>query len=212
MLHITTRTLGRISLRIACFLSIALVTTGCDPGGIGDPCVPEDEYRANFSNFSASEVYIESRSFQCETRLCLVNHFQGRISCPYGQTPEDLSLPPDAPERCRIPGTDGVEAGESVDVPVEPWSVDRAPDESVYCSCRCDGPDANAQYCECPSGYSCEDLVPELGSSDADRTRRQLTGSYCIKAGTKYRPSSHSADCRTDPDAPNCPEPSGENP
>jgi len=207
------RTAFRTALLAASLVSAPLATTGCDPGGVGDPCIPEDEYRSNFSNFAASEVYIESRSFQCETRVCLVNHFQGRVSCPYGQSPEDLNLPPDAPERCRIPGTDGVEAGEAVDVPVKPWRVERAPDESVYCSCRCDGPDPNAQYCECPSGYACEELVPELGSaSEGTTTRRQLAGSYCIKQGTKYQPSASEADCQSDRDSASCPEPFGENP
>jgi len=223
MLLITPRTLPRSFFR-ALFLGIrralpfcaplfatALATTGCDSGGIGDPCVPEDEYRGTFSNFAATEVSIESRSFQCETRVCLVNHFQGRVSCPYGQSPESLSLPPDAPERCRLPGTDGVDAGESVDVPVKPWLVERTPDDSVYCSCRCDGPDPNAQYCECPSGYSCEELVPELGTSDGEGTRRQLSGSYCIKSGTKYQASPNDATCASDPDA-SCPDPHGENP
>jgi ankyrin repeat protein len=31
-------------------------------------------------------VNVESRSFQCETRLCLAANFQGRVSCPYGQS------------------------------------------------------------------------------------------------------------------------------
>ncbi|HEU5077026.1 MAG TPA: hypothetical protein VFU02_22705 [Polyangiaceae bacterium] len=216
MLRSTTRTFPRTSFRTALFttslIATAVATTGCEPGGVGDPCIPEDEYRAHFSNFAASEVYVESRSFQCETRVCLVNHFQGRVSCPYGQTSEDLSLPPDAPERCRIPGTDGDQAGESIDVPVKAWRVERSPDESVYCSCRCDGPDEDAQYCECPSGYSCEELVPDLGASEATRTRRQLAGSYCIKAGTSYRPSQRETDCRTEPEAASCPEPAGENP
>lgn len=192
---------------------VALAATGCEAQGIGDPCIPEDEYRANFSNFAVSEAYIESRSFQCETRLCLVNHFQGRVSCPYGQTPEDLSQPADAKERCRLPGTDGVDADEAIDVAVKPWLVERAPDESVYCSCRCDGPDPNASYCECPSGYACEELVPLLGANQqSSATRQQLAGSYCIKAGTKYHPSVSTSDCQTDPDAEACPKPQGENP
>jgi len=212
MLRIIVRTFSKaVFCTTVCLVTWA--TSGCEPNGVGDPCIPEDEYHANFSNFAASEVYIESRSFQCETRLCLVNHFQGRVSCPYGQASENLSLPPDAPERCRIPGTDGVEAGESIDVPVKPWLVERTADETVYCSCRCDGPDPNAQYCECPSGYSCEELVPELGNaSDATSTRRQLSGSYCIKAGTKYHPTVSQIDCASDPDAAGCPEPFGENP
>lgn len=201
------RTLPRV-VPVVAFIA-ALASTGCESPGIGDPCVPEDEYHANFSNFAVSEANIESRSFQCETRLCLVNHFQGRVSCPYGQTPENLSLPADAPERCRLPGTDGVGAGESVDVAVKPWLVERPADDSVYCSCRCDGPDPNASYCECPSGYACEELVPTLGAS---QDRQQLAGSYCIKAGTKYQPTLSTRDCQTHPDAEGCPTPRGENP
>jgi hypothetical protein len=59
--------------------------TGCSTTGIGDPCIPEAEYAADFLGFDQTEVNVESKSFQCETRLCLVNHFRGRVSCPYGQ-------------------------------------------------------------------------------------------------------------------------------
>ena len=48
-------------------------------GGRVRPAVP----RASRSR----EENIESRSFQCQTRICLVNHFQGRVSCPLGQGP-----------------------------------------------------------------------------------------------------------------------------
>ena len=64
---------------------LGLAALGCEPGGVGDPCTPEDEYEPSFSGFAQTEVNVESRSFQCETRLCLVNHFKGRVSCPYGQ-------------------------------------------------------------------------------------------------------------------------------
>jgi hypothetical protein len=67
-------------------MSMSLVASGCEGAGVGDPCVPEDEYEAFFSGYALTEVNIESRSFQCETRVCLVNHFQGRVSCPYGQS------------------------------------------------------------------------------------------------------------------------------
>jgi hypothetical protein len=58
---------------------------GCPSSGVGDPCIPEDEYKENFPGFKLTEENIESRSFQCQTRICLVNHFQGRASCPRGQ-------------------------------------------------------------------------------------------------------------------------------
>jgi hypothetical protein len=73
---------------------LALVSVGalgaapiaCQSGGVGDPCTPEDEYNTQFPGFKIAEENIESRSFQCATRICLVNHFQGRVSCPYGQS------------------------------------------------------------------------------------------------------------------------------
>lgn len=69
-------------------LSVAIMGSlpaACQSGGIGDPCTPEDEYDPAFAGFKVTEENIESRSFQCQTRICLVNHFQGRESCPYGQ-------------------------------------------------------------------------------------------------------------------------------
>jgi hypothetical protein len=177
---------------------LGLMALGCDSGGIGDPCVPEDEYQQAFNGFAETEVNVESKSFQCETRVCLVNHFKGRVSCPYGQKQADIDmLPPDAPARCRVPGTNGKHclngtaqvdctgnAGniDAITVPVAAQLLDRTAQDTVYCSCRCKGPDTNANYCECPSGYECSELVKELGLPG----RAQLAGSYCIKQGTAY--------------------------
>ena len=55
---------------------------GCADEGIGNPCTPEQEYNPDFLGFDEKEVNVESKSFQCRTRLCLVNHFRGRVSCP----------------------------------------------------------------------------------------------------------------------------------
>lgn len=180
---------------LAAVLALGVLAAGCKAGGVGDPCIPEDEYTQEFSGFSVGEVNVESRSFQCETRICLVNHFQGRVSCPYGQTTADIEGDPTTglsakpgtdPARCRIPGTDGSNASDVVTVPVEPQLVARQADKAVYCSCRCDGPDDNARYCECPSGYRCEELVRQLGLEGAS----QLAGSYCVREGTGYDPAS----------------------
>src|SRR5512147_3145065 len=75
---------------------------GCSPGGVGDPCIPEDEYYPGFAGYGVEEVNVEAMSFQCETRLCLVNHFQGRVTCPYGQTSEVVANGDDA-QRCKVP-------------------------------------------------------------------------------------------------------------
>src|SRR5690606_4311600 len=87
---------GRQRMRIYLLLAMAagasFIGSNCGGAGIGDPCVPEDEYLTTFSGFSQDEVNVESRSFQCLTRVCLVNHFDGRVSCPYGQI-EDPAAP-----------------------------------------------------------------------------------------------------------------------
>lgn len=59
---------------------------GCAATGVGDPCIPDEEYDPTFQAFSLDDVNVESKSYVCLTRLCLVNHFQGRVTCPYGQT------------------------------------------------------------------------------------------------------------------------------
>lgn len=157
-------------------IPLSLVLAGllgaCQSGGVGDPCVPEEEYSQNFASFSAEEADTESRSLQCATRVCLVNHFQGRVSCPYGQSEVQATQDP----RCFVPGT-----GTPIRGAVEPQLLQRRADDTVYCSCRCDGADAQARYCECPSGFSCEPVLPKLGLG-----QEELSGSYCIREGTTY--------------------------
>jgi len=131
-----------------CSLSVCLLSAGCDSGNVGDPCTPDAEYSPDFAPFSVREVYMESRSLQCATRLCLVNHFQGRVSCPLGQTSSD-----DEERGCNVPGPDGAGDLLRVQGEVPAWDLDRTAERAVYCSCRCDGPDPDGRYCECPSGF-----------------------------------------------------------
>jgi len=74
-----------VVLGVAGFALAPAILEGCSQTGVGDPCTPEQEYDPTFNGFDPGEVNVESKSFQCQTRLCLVNHFQGRVSCPYGQ-------------------------------------------------------------------------------------------------------------------------------
>jgi hypothetical protein len=182
--------------------AFGLLGTACEEGGVGDPCIPEVEYELYFNNFSEKYVQTEARSFQCETRLCLVNQFRGRVTCPYGQKQEDidntgnLSAEQHRALLCKIPGTSGTApnltdpptkvSGEVIQVPVEPALAGRPPDRAVYCSCRCKNDkgetDDGANYCECPSGYTCSKLVP-----NPDLGKEALTGYYCIKSGSQFR-------------------------
>ena len=156
-------------------------TTATDAGfevtGVGEPCVTGDESQPNFSSFAVTELNVETASPACATGLCLVNHFQGRVSCKYGQTDQDLAA---GTPRCLVPGS----AATPINVPVLPQLVDRQADKVVYCSCRCDGPDPNARYCACPDGYACTHLFDDLGLPGSTA----LAGSYCVKDRTQYDP------------------------
>ena len=160
-----------------------LAATGCPSGGVGDPCIPEDEYAAKFNGFGVDEANVESRSFQCETRVCVVNHFQGRVSCPYGNS-DATNTPHGA---CYIPSSK-----DAVTASVPPQLMARRAENTVYCSCRCGGDDTTAKYCSCPNGYSCSTLVPNLGFG-----KTNLAGKYCLKSGTEYNGASAKT-CGTD--------------
>jgi hypothetical protein len=160
---------------------LSLFPLACQPGGVGDPCTPEDEYGTDFSGYNVNEVNVESKSFQCETRVCLANHFQGRVSCRYGQ-----KVPAENNVTCHVPG----DKNKPITVTVVPQLLNRQADKAVYCSCRCDGKDKNARYCKCPSGYACTHLVDELALGGA-----QLAGSYCVRDGTAYKEGQSPVEC-----------------
>ena len=193
--------IGRISKGLAKTLALGasvflIAGSNCDEG-VGDPCTPEQEYNKDFLGFDEKEVNVESKSFQCRTRLCLVNHFRGRASCPYGQSQSGDA--PTGAKACTIPGTDEkIEGAKDKDgnfidprkqSAVSPQCVDRAADKAVYCSCRCadingDKP-SDQTFCDCPDGFECTRLVTSIGGG----VQEGLTGSYCIKKGTAYDPT-----------------------
>ncbi len=164
---------------------LSLFPLACQPGGVGDPCTPEDEYNDNFPGYAAKEVNVESKSFQCETRVCLVNHFQGRVSCKYGQATAGVKGVPGS-SNCTVPGAPSL----PITTVVEPQLDKRQADTAVYCSCRCDGDDKNARYCKCPSGYACDHLVDDLHLGGG-----QLAGSYCVRDSTQYNQTDSGNNC-----------------
>jgi hypothetical protein len=199
-----------ILVALAAAVSVSVVTgTGCNSTGVGDPCVPEAEYAPSFLGFAFNEVNVESKSFQCQTRLCLANHFQGRVTCPYGQNSTGTAAGSAAfdgtNQPCKTPineNVDGVDPTTgTVDTPpagvggaagpgaVRPNCTDRTADKAVYCSCRCADVDGNQPadqvFCACPTGFTCTQLVSSIGASNEG-----LTGAYCIKNGTAFDPNS----------------------
>jgi hypothetical protein len=168
------------------------------PGNVGATCVPENEFSPTFPFFSQDETTIDSGSPRCESGVCLVANFRGRVSCPYGQRaagaePGDASkveptLGPD--ERCYLPGASH-DAANEITVPVDPQFVGRPPQDTVYCSCRCDGPAGSGPFCQCPDGFACTHLVDERGEGSDQR----FAGSYCVKSNLPSSPRTSQVVC-----------------
>jgi hypothetical protein len=189
---------------LAVTIAVAVLSgAGCNSTGVGDPCVPEQEYLQTFLGFDYHEVSIESKSFQCQTRLCLVNHFQGRVSCPYGQQP-DGTAKPSALTACLTPGIPQPVTGP-LDANNQPTNMttkemvlgqcdQRTADKAVYCSCRCaniyGATNDGANYCTCPDSFNCVQLISSIGAGNEG-----LTGAYCVKAGTEYNPNVMCTEC-----------------
>lgn len=179
------------SRAVGLVLALGALLPACQSGGVGDPCIAEDEYQSQFPGYGIAESFVESRSFQCETRVCMVNHFQGRVSCPYGQDDRQMGLNGNPP--CHIPGTAGsTNPKDLVNVKVNPQCSDRRAQDTVYCSCRCAGSDPNGRYCKCPSGYNCSDIgLPDLGPTFG---QAELAGKYCVKQNTEFSPNQGMSD------------------
>ncbi len=172
--------------------AMGVLPIACQSGGVGDPCTPEDEYDPQFAGFKLVQENIESRSFQCSTRICLVNHFKGRVSCPLGQ--DDDAIKP-----CNGPGdTTTCAAGQKC---VE--SATNAPTCTTNADCTTAGTscDVNAGVCVCAQSTAdafCEPVTPgskvqvlktylchtEGACQTADGTTAQNTGKQCCLPGT----------------------------
>jgi hypothetical protein len=89
------------------------------PSLVGAPCTPVEEGLPPYAGASLSGDTIQPNSPQCGGGVCLVNHFQGRVSCPLGQ-PAPVKCTPgggECPERHNC-----VEAGEDTHV-CRPWGA-----------------------------------------------------------------------------------------
>ncbi len=190
---------GKAAISLSFLAGLCLVIAqGCTDAGVGDPCVPEQEYNPEFTGFNSAEVNVESKSFQCQTRLCLVNRFQGRVTCPYGQSANGEARTGSTSdgrtvEPCAIPGGDGKVTGidgDTAGAEVRANCQGRLPNNAVYCSCRCANAegrtDDGANYCECPDSFTCSQLIRPIEGAST-----QLAGAYCIRRGTEFKP----ADC-----------------
>lgn len=147
-----------------------------DSAPLGAVCWQTVEHEAYFRGFSLNEVDI-SGSPMCSSGLCLQNHFQGRVSCPYGQeSRSDAS--------CFVQGTDVAVTGR-----VSPQLASRQAAVASICSCRCAGT-GPGPYCTCTAGMECVHVFDDLGLGTDD-----VSGSYCIPSGSAYDATSAQVAC-----------------
>jgi hypothetical protein len=137
---------------------------------VGKPCTPEDEANPSFPGYAVTEINVETRTARCASQVCLVNHYQGRVTCPEGQLA--------AAGGCLTPGPEGV----PVTVPVQPACSNRAAADSVYCSCPCDGPPSEVPFCHCLQGFTCTKLLEPISALG----NLGDPGSYCVRDGTEF--------------------------
>lgn len=199
---------------LAALTAVTAVTVvsmqGCKQTGVGDPCIPELEYDPTFNAFTLGDVYLESKSFQCQTRLCLVNHFRGRLTCPYGQSAKG-EPPTGSGNSCSLPGgncgKDKTQCivGKNGNAEVPAQCANHRSDLAVFCSCRCQNEfgktDDGANYCSCPDGYKCSQLVQPTALGNEG-----LTGGYCIKATDTFDPTTSGCEA-CDANQQNCGKP-----
>jgi hypothetical protein len=155
---------------------------------VGIACIPSEERSPTFAGFHPKEVTLDEGNSACASDVCLVNHFEGLTSCPYGQ--DSTGAAPPGAQPCALPDAgaavhpDGGVYGQSVGA----WCTDRKPSSAVYCSCRCQNAlgktDDGASYCSCPTGFTCSQVVPAIEPGDP------RAGGYCIRTGSQYSPNS----------------------
>jgi hypothetical protein len=176
---------------VACSCSSASAThAGGDASADGPPaatqgtsCVPSSEDMATGAA-DVMQVALDATNATCGSLVCLSNHFQGRVSCPYGQS--STRTAPAGAMPCSVPGS-----GAPVTSAVQPQCTNRKAADVVYCSCRCANPngrtDDGATYCTCDTGFDCQQLVSSTGSN------ANQAGGYCMKHGTAYDPTNSCA-------------------
>jgi hypothetical protein len=164
----------------ACGGPSAPSTDGGNGGiAIGAPCTPQTEFLQSFDGYGLGEVATEVPvGGQPGVAVCLVYHFQGLTTCPYGQ--DATRKAPTGATPCATP------AGAPVAGAVTPQCVDRQASKVVFWSCRCANAqgrtDDGATYCACPSNMACTQIISSIGAQEDD-----FSGAYCLAPGIAYQ-------------------------
>jgi hypothetical protein len=126
---------------------------GCQEEMVGAPCVPETDKGEFDSTLEGTTYSIETRSVQCETRICLTK-----------------TVVEESGDKCEDnPNLDNCEGVQSK------FSF-------CSCRCKDMGgntfntnPDKYDYLCECPPNTKCEEVLGSI-----EEAPEKVTGSYCI--------------------------------
>lgn len=137
---------------------------------IGTPCVPLIESHSTFDGYSSAEISLTSPGAP-GAPTCLVYHFRGLVTCPYGQNASGQA--PAGASPCTTTG------GQPVVGAVAPQCTDRPASKVVLWSCRCANLEGQTNdgdtYCTCPSSMTCAQAYSSIGASEDD-----VSGAYCL--------------------------------
>ena len=181
---------------------------------VGNPCTPNDEKNAAFPGFKITETTIDKGAPECGggAGVCLVNHFQGRVSCPLGQpAPVDANGLPGCVAEYSAQGElleaqGSCEAGSlcvqaaSVSPACDPSTGDEA---ELFCLSFGPGSSCNAGgFCQCLTDSDCIGLADYArcdvqskqcltfacqssgGCQDSGASASENAGKVCCAAGT----------------------------
>ena len=157
----------------AFMFALGVFSAGCQSGGVGDPCTPRTSTR---STFPGIRVRGEHREPVVSVRNPALSGepLPGTSVLPLRA--DDATIK--APQRPRRDQTSPSSATSRDERFREPRSgrgqqqyIGATADNAVYCSCRCNGADANARYCKCPIGLSVQPAARQVDEPRLDRAR-----------------------------------------
>jgi hypothetical protein len=155
----------------------SLMQIGCKEEMVGAPCVPETD-RGDFSaNLEGTTWSIETRSVQCDTRLCVTK------TAPNPVADEVIAA---CVAAAGASGGADAGTGTAEEIMAACWESEGGAVQAKYsfCSCRCKdiaghtyntNPDKYDYLCECPPNTKCVDVL-----SDIEEAPDKVKGSYCV--------------------------------
>jgi hypothetical protein len=141
-----------IAAALAALVLAGFTQLGCKEEMVGAPCIPETDKGEFSQDLSGTTWSIETRSVQCETRVCLTKTARNLVAA------EQISA-------CQVnPTLENCWEGEG----------GATQEKYSFCSCRCK--DLNGKSgCQCPPNTKCVEVLGDIQEAPS-----KVKGSYCV--------------------------------